>query len=255
VADQIQFFADGSIHSMDGQVLNRGVQHPSAMSDSAKAGINIALRDGSLHTFNSHSGNAQVAPATTTVQLKAATGLVKVPGTPHEVTPEVLERMKETSPELFESPEAAKAEAKAVATDAAKEAADRADLNRYKEDAVEGVAMHISSDVEFGDQVRVLHELHTTGTVSTATLNKVADQLHLSVSDTVDALNAVHTHSNLQLAAMCGANGVDAQAFATWFKGNDPNAFFKSVQIATQDRDIVKAWSGPIAAWKARGQR
>jgi hypothetical protein len=224
-----------------------------SMSDSQKSRVNIATRDGALSTFNSHSGNTTVAPPVTSVQLKAPTGRVAILGT--TVAPEVYERMKETSPELFVEPEVAKAEAKAAVTDAAKEAADRADLNRYKDDAVEGVAMHISNDVEFGDQVRVLHELHTTGTVSIGTLNKVADQLHMSVNDTVDALNAVHTHSNLQLAAMCGANGVDAQAFATWFKANDPHAFFKSVQIATQDRDIVKAWSGPIAAWKARGQR
>jgi hypothetical protein len=181
---------------------------------------------------------------------------VKVPGTNHEVTPAVLEQMRTTSPELFEAPEVAKAEAKAAVADAAKEEADRIDLNRYPDDAAEGVAMHFASDVQFGDQVRVLHELHTTGNISAATLNRVADQLHLSVNDTVEAINTIATHSALQLNAMCNAHGVqDAQAFSNWYKANDPNAFFKSVQVATQDRNIVKAWSGPIAAWKARGQR
>jgi hypothetical protein len=249
----VTFGVNGQVVDTD---LESHVRPANAMSDSQKANVHIATRDGNLQTFNSHSGITEVAPKSTTVQLRASTGLVKVPGMDAEVTPEVLEKMRETSPELFEAPEAAKVAAKEEVKSAAQEAADRADLNRYPDDAAEGVAMHFANDVQFGDQVRVLHELHTTGTISTATLNRVADQLHLSANDTVDAINTIATHSSLQLNAMCNAHGVqDAQAFSAWYKANDPNAFFKSVQVATQDRDIVKAWAAPIATWKARGQR
>jgi hypothetical protein len=116
--------------------------------------------------------------------------------------------------------------------------------------------MHLAHEVAFGDQVRVLHELHTTGTISAVTLNRVADQMHLSVDETVAALNAVHMNTSVQLQTMCKASGVtDPQAFSAWFKASDPTAFFKSVQVHAQDRDMKRAWEGPIAMWKARGQR
>jgi hypothetical protein len=253
VADQIQFFADGTIHSLDGQVLNRETRNPNALSDHAKSRVTIATKDGNLQTFNSGSGNATVSPAVNSVQLKAPTGLVRVPGTTLDVTPDVLETMRTTSPELFEAPEVAKAEAKAAVTDAAKEAADLADLNKFADPAVEGVHMHISNEVEFGDQVRLLHELHTTGTVSTSTINRFADQMHMSVNDTIDAVNALHTNTSLQLAAMCKANGVDAQAFSSYMKTYHSADMFKAIQVHSQERDMVRAWSGHIASFKARG--
>jgi hypothetical protein len=251
LTDAIQFNSDGTVHSHDGNVLNKGVQNPNALSDSAKAKVNISLRDGSLQTFNTGGGNAQIAPAVTSVQMKARTGLVNVAG--QEVTEEVAATLRETAPQLFEAPEVAKAEAKAAAADAAREAADLADLNRFADDAVEGVYMHISNDVEFGDQVRLLHELHTTGTVSTGTINRFADQLHMSVADTIDAVNALHTNTSLQLAAMCKANGVDAQAFSSYMKTYQSGDMFKAIQVHSQERDMVRAWGGHIASFKARG--
>ena len=244
---------------VSGQVVNDDIAdhvHPNnVLPDSQRHRVNIALRDGSLHTFNSDDQNAQVAPAVTSVQLKAPTGRVLVPGTNLDVTPEVLETMRSTSPELFVEPEA-KAEKAAVAkeaeADAAKEAADLADLNKFADPAVEGVHMHITSDVEFGDQVRLLHELHTTGTVSTGTINRFADAMHLSVADTIDAVNALHTNTSMQLAAMCKANGVDAQAFSNYMKTYQSADMFKAIQVHSQERDMQRAWNGHIAAFKAR---
>jgi hypothetical protein len=245
--------------STDHDHLNKGVMNPNAMSDGQKAGINVQTKVGGLFTYNTGSD----APAThrdnvTKVQLQAPTGLVKVPGMDHVVTPEVLERMKETSPELFLEPEAKaakQAEAADAAAASAAEEAKREELNRFVDPAAEGVAMHISNDVEFGDQVRLLHELHTTGTVSTATLNRFADQMHMSVDETVAAVNAVHMNTSLQVATLCKVAGVDAQAFNTYMKTHHSNEMFKAIQVHSQERDMQRAWSGHIAAFKARGGR
>ena len=55
--------------------------HPNnVLPDSQRHRVNnIALRDGSLTTFNSHSGVTEVAPKVNSVQLRAPTGLVRVP--------------------------------------------------------------------------------------------------------------------------------------------------------------------------------
>jgi hypothetical protein len=256
VADQIQFSADGSIHSMDGQVLNRGVQNPSAMSDSAKAGINIQTRSGGLHTFNSHSGITEVAPSTTTVQLQQPTGRVAILGT--TVAPEVLETMRTTSPELFLEPEARaaqKVEALDAAADAAAEEAKREEINRFVDDAAEGVAMHIANEVSLSDRTQLLWQLHSTGTVSGPTMQRVAEQMHLSVDEAAEALNAVHTNHSMQVATLCGAKGVDARGFATWAKANRSTEMFRAVQVQANERDFVRAWSGLVDEFKARGQK
>jgi hypothetical protein len=238
---------------MDGSVLNKQISNEGAPA-APGASSNVSVNQPGLTRYNSGvAGGAVTRQNVQSVQLAAPTGLMPIAGS--HVTPAVLETMKGTSPELFVAPEVKAAEVKAVEAVAAKETADRVELNRYRDDAVEGVAMHIASDVQFADQVRVLHELHTTGTVSEPTLNRVADQLHLSVSETVDALNAITTHSNLQLAALCGAAGVDSQAFAGWMKQHHSTELFKAVQVATQGRDIQRAWGSHIAAFKARGQR
>jgi hypothetical protein len=225
MTDSIQFSGDNrTVHSFDGQVLNKAVNPATAMSDTAKAaGINIQTRTGGLHTFNSGNGVSTVAPSTTSVQLQAPTGLVKVPGTSHEVTPEVLEKMRGTSPELFLEPEvkaAQKAEATNAAADAAAEEAKREEINRFVDDAAEGVAMHVNAEVSLSDRTQLLWQLHSTGTVSGPTMQRVAEQMHLSVDDAAEALNAVHTNHSFQVATLCGAKGVDAQGFASWAKTN-----------------------------------
>jgi hypothetical protein len=113
--------------------------------------------------------------------------------------------------------------------------------------------MHISNDVAFADQVSLLHQLHTTGTVSEATLQRVAEQLHMSVGEAVDAINAVTVNTSLQLQALCNAKGVDAQAFSAWMKSAHPTEMFKAMQVHTQERDLMRAWNGHVAAFKARG--
>ena len=93
--------------SADGQVLNRGVQNPNALSDTQKARVGITTNTSDFASYNTGAGPATHGSSTLRVQLHQPTGLVKVAG--HEVTPEVAETMQRTSPELFVEPEAAAA--------------------------------------------------------------------------------------------------------------------------------------------------
>jgi hypothetical protein len=244
-----------TIVSNDHDHLNKGVMNPNALSDAQKANVNIATRDGNLSTWNSHSGNAQTAPKVTSVQLAQPTGRVAIAGT--TVTPDVLETMKVTSPELFIEPEAKaakQAEAAAVEADAAAEAS-RVQLNTFVDPAAEAVAMHINSDVGLADRTQLLWQLHSTGTVSGPTLQRVAEQMHLSVDEAVESINAVHTNHSMQVATLCGAKGVDAQAFGSWAKTNRSTEMFRAIQVQANERDFVRAWSGLVDEFKARGQR
>jgi hypothetical protein len=252
VSNSVQFDQNGRpMSDVDHQHLNRSISNEGRPAAHGAAGA-VRVNQSGFASFNTGAGfGAQAGVNGTQVQLKADQGTVKVAG--FEVTPETEATLRKQAPELFVPEEEKQAKVVEAQKSAADEEAERAEINRYKDDAVEGVAMHISNDVDFGDQTRLLWELHSTGNVSDATLNRVADQLHLSVGETVDALNAISTHSSLQLAALCGAAGVDASAFSQWMKQDHSTAMFKAVQVATQERDIQRAWGSHIAAFKARG--
>jgi hypothetical protein len=256
-----------TVISTDHDHLNRGVMNPNALSDSQKANVNIATRDGNLSTWNSHGGNAQTSPKVTSVQMLAKTGLVKVAG--HEVTEEVAATLAETAPDLVTrvrgadgkdeyltvDPAAKAAEAAKEADNAKDEEAKGAEINRFVDDAAEGVAMHIANEVSLSDRTQLLWQLHSTGTVSGPTMQRVAEQMNLSVDEAAEALNAVHTNHSFQVATLCGAKGVDAQGFATWAKTNRATEMFRAVQIQANERDFVRAWSGLVDEFKARGQK
>ena len=216
-------------------------------------------------SWNSAGGNAQAGASVTQTQLRASTGLVKVAG--FEVTPDVAATLSETAPELVTrvrgvdgrdeyltvDPAAKAAEAAKEADNAKDEEAARIELNRFVDDAAEGVMMHLNADVDFGDRTRFLIEMTRDGVPSEATLKNIAQQLHMSVDDTVEALNAVHTNMSFQLAAVCGANGVDAQAFSAWAKADRSSEMFKALQVHSNDRNVEAAWTKLVTEFKARG--
>jgi hypothetical protein len=166
-------------------------------------------------------------------------------------------RAIEMNPSLADTPE--QVAAKIVAGEATvKAAADaekaKTELNRFADDAAEGVMMHVNSEVSFEDRTRFLIEMTRDGQPSTATLQRISEQLHLPVGETVDALNAITTNISFQLGALCGAHGVDAQAFSAWAK--EParkEEAFRAMQHHANARDVEGAWTGMVQAFKARG--
>jgi hypothetical protein len=252
----IQLNSDGTPHSNDGVAINRIVNTPSVANDGHRASSNVHVNQSQPARWNSGTGVATQGPSVQSVQLQQPTGRVSIAGT--SVTPEVLETMKTTSPELFLEPEAKaaqKVEAADAAADAAAEEAKRAEINRFVDDAAEGVAMHIANEVSLSDRTQLLWQLHSTGTVNGPTMQRVAEQMHLSVDEAAEALNAVHLNHSMQVKSLCGVKGVDAQAFAGWAKNNRSTEMFRAVQIQTNERDFVRAWSGLVDEFKARGQR
>jgi hypothetical protein len=251
-----QFGSDNrTVVSNEGQTLNRAISNEGAPAVPGAAS-NVHVNRSQPARWNSSGGAATQGPSVTSVQLQQPTGRVEIAGT--SVTPEVLETMKVTSPELFLEPEAKaakQAEAAAVEADAAKEAAAVEEINRFVDPAAEGVAMHIANEVSLSDRTQLLWQLHSTGTVSGPTLERVAEQMHQSVDETVESINAVHTNHSLQVATLCGAKGVDAQAFGAWCKTNRSTEMFRAIQVQANERDFVRGWSGLVDEFKARGQR
>jgi hypothetical protein len=231
--------------------LNKSISNEGApAAPGAAQGIRVNIP--TVARFQQNGGTTQ-APSTIRTQLHADTGLVKVGD--YETTPEAAATLQKQAPGLFEAPEVKQAEQAAAEKAEADAEAERAELNRFADDAAEGAAMHIANDVAFADQVALLNQLYTKGQVSEATLNRVADQLHMSVDDTVAALNAVTVNANGQLTALCNTKGVNAQDFSSWMKATRPSDMFKAVQIHLQERDFVRAYGRHLDAYKARGKR
>jgi hypothetical protein len=241
-----------TVVSNDHDHLNRDVMNANALSDTQKAGINIALRDGSLHTFNSGSGAAQVAPAVTSVQMMERTGRVVVAG--HSVTEEVAATLAETAPQLFK-PEAEKlAEAAALAADEAAAAAEAAAMNTHPDSYIEESHTQFTDVVPAQLQTELLVQMHRDGAPSNDTLNRVASSLGVTVDEAVTRLNAMSAGVQAQLSVLAKARGVNPEKFASWARDNRRGESLHAMQGHVQSRNLL-SWDGLINEFKARGQR
>jgi len=230
--------------------------HPNnVVPDSQKANIHIATRDGSLHTFNSHSGVTEVTPKTTTVQLKAATGLVRVPGTPHEVTPEVLERMKETSPELF-LPEAEKAAiAKEAVADAAAEEATRVSDNKFLDEFTEATHLHFNSEIPVDQKISALVSVYRDGALSESQIQQLASGMHIGADEFVGKWNDMAMHLQAQVTVLATRNGVNLPEFSQWMREVRGNEAVKELTQHALNRDVVGAYGKHMSDFLARGNK
>jgi hypothetical protein len=143
----------------------------------------------------------------------------------------------------------------AIEATAAAEVAARVALNTHPVEAIEASHQHLLGEVDFATQTRLLLELSRDGQPSRQTLERAAEQLGQSVDDAIETINRVNTGTSLQMAALCNARGVDPVAFSEYMKANRATEMFRCVQIATQDRDLERAWGVDVEAFKARGQR
>jgi hypothetical protein len=252
VADQIQFSSDGTIHSMDGQVLNRGVQNPSALSDAAKAHVGVRVNNTTdTFRYQQNAGPATATSKVTSVQLQQPTGRVAILGT--TVEPEVYERMKETSPEAF-LPEAEKlAEAAAAEADAAAAEAERASMNTHPDAFIEESHTQFTNVVPAQLQTELLVQMNRDGVPSTGTLNRVAESLGVSVDEAVTRLNAMSAGVQAQLSVLAKARGVNPERFANWARDNHRGESLRAMQGHVQGRQLL-SWDTLIAEFKARGQ-
>jgi hypothetical protein len=226
---------------------------PSAMSDAAKAGIGIQTRSGELHTFNSHGGNTQVTPATTTVQLQAPTGRVAILGT--TVTPEVYEKMRETSPELF-LPEAEKvAIAKEAVADAAAEESTRQADNKFLDEYTEATHLHFNSEIPIDQKINALVSVYRDGTLSNNQIQQLASGMHIGADEFVGKWNDMALHLQAQVTVLADRNGVNLEQFSGWMRENRSNEAVKALTTHVLNRDVVGAYGKHMADFLARGNR
>src|SRR3984957_15380900 len=112
--------------------------------------VGITVNTPQLARFNTGAdAPATQGSSTVRVQLRHNDGLVKVGD--YETPPEVAEALRQQLPEALVEPAVKEAQAAQAAATAKAEEAALADINRFVDDAAEGVAMHISNDVAFSD--------------------------------------------------------------------------------------------------------
>jgi hypothetical protein len=237
-----------TVVSNDHDHLNRGVQNPNAMSDSQKAGINIATRTGELGTWNSHSGNAQTTPKVTSVQLQQPTGRVAILGT--TVAPDVYERMKETSPEAFIDPSVKVAEAAAEVADAAAEEITREDLNRHPDDQIEAAHQHFVGEVSTQNQVSLLVYAHRGEAPPADLINRIASEMHVTLPEAVDKINAISMATQAQFTVLARSMNLDADKAADWIKEHRKDTAMVAALALGLRRDLL-AWKPLLQDYKA----
>jgi hypothetical protein len=221
--------------------LESHIRPVTSAHDSRAAGRTIQTRTGVLDTYQQHTG-AQSAPLVTSVQLKASTGLVQVPGTNHMVTPEVLETMRETSPELFEetatptAPTATKPADNAKDEEAAREAA-----NRHP-DEIEGYHQHILGEVATQDLIGLMVYGQKGETIPAALVNRIASQMGETVDTAVQKLNLVKRSVDMQFTLMAQGMGLDANRAALWIAEHRKDTAMAATQAHYLSRDKA-AWT------------
>jgi hypothetical protein len=246
----VTFNSNGSIADTS---LEEHIRPVTAMSDTAKANINIATRNsGGLHTFNSGSGISEIAPLTTTVQLRVPDGKVQVGA--YRTDAATAETLKAQAPEMFED-ESVKQAREAAAQADAKAAEDAtAALNTHPDQFIEESHTQFTNEVPAGLQVELLVQMSRDGAPSNDTLNRVASALGVPVDQAVTRLNAMSAGVQAQLSVLAKARGVNPEQFASWARDNRRGESLHAMQGHVQSRNLL-SWDGLINEFKARGQR
>jgi hypothetical protein len=141
------------------------------------------------------------------------------------------------------------AEAQAKAEEAA-----RIELNTHPVEEIEAAHLHFLGEVDRQDQTALLVQLWRDGAPNEATLHRVAEAMGVTVEQAVDKLNAVTMGTSAQLAALCRSEGVDPEAFGQWMRTTRLQDSLKAIQVHTQDRNLVAAWSKHVKDFQRSGR-
>jgi hypothetical protein len=240
VSNAIQFSTDGSIHSLNGDVLNKGVMNPSAMSDAAKANIGITVNQSKYASFNTGSDTeATTRSSYESVQLRTPDGKVQIGA--YRTDPATVETLKVQAPEMFVAPEVKQAEA-AKRIDAAREdAATAEDLGRHQDDALEGYHQHVVGEVNPQSLISLLVYGQRGEAPPADLLNNIARDMGESVESAITKVNAVAGGVHRQFSNLATAMGVDPEKAAVWLKDHRKDTSMAATQAHLMRRD-VRAW-------------
>ena len=228
-----------SVHDNDGTTLNRGVQNPSALSDAAKARVNIAVNHSEFASFNTGGGPATQGSSTMRVQLNQPTDLVKVLGT--EAKPDVVENLMKMQPELFVEPAAQQAQAKQVEEAAKAEEATREELNRHPGE-IEGYHQHLTGEVNPQNLIGLMVYAQKGETPPTDLLKTIADQLGEPLGVAIDKINLVNQGVQAQFTVLARSMGLDADRAADWLREHRKDSSMAVLQAHYLRRDL-QAWT------------
>jgi hypothetical protein len=249
MSNSVTFSADGTVHSLDGQVLNRATNTPgNVVHDSQKANVGFTINQSDFASFQQNGAPAASRPSTNRVQLQHDDGLVKIGGT--ETRPEVIETLKKIAPAMFEAPEAKLAEAAKAVDDARAEAADRESLNRHPDDQIEAAHQHFVGEVSNQNQIALLVYAQRGEVPPAELLNKIADEMHVPLHEAIDKVNAISMATQAQFTVLARSMGLDADKASEWLKVNRRDTAMAAVQAHGLRRDLM-AWKPLLEQYKA----
>jgi hypothetical protein len=233
---------------MDGDVLNKAVQNPSALSDAQKSRVNIAVNQSDFARYQQHTG-AEQGTSSTRVQMHQDDGLVKVPGTPHEVRPEVLENLRKSAPHLFVEPEVKAQAAAKVDAEAAAEETTREELNRHPGE-IEGYHQHITGEVSQQNQIALMVYGQKGEAPPESLIQNIAREMGEPVGVAVDKINLVSQGVQAQFTVLAKSMGLDADKAADWIKDHRKDTAMVAAQAHFMRRDLM-AWKPLLADYQA----
>ena len=260
----IQFNADGSVHSVDSNVLQSTVANQNfASGDHREASRSIQITDGSLlRSQIGPDGNLvnSVSHGPVRSQLVDHGNSMLVGGM--RTSPEAAAILARQAPQLIQGQATDDAEAQlsaqhardaaaaqAAEAEAAREEASRVDLNKHPFPEVEEAHNAFATKVPTQDAIGLLITANQGQSPSGAQLNRIADAMGVDVGTAIDRLNLMSEGVRQQFAALARAEGVDPDAAADWLRKTKPDAVMSVVQAHTLRRDLL-AWRPLIAEYK-----
>jgi hypothetical protein len=240
LSNSVTFSSDGSVYSLDGQVLNKAVYPANAVPDSQKAaGIGIQTRTGELYRHNSATGPATQSPGYTSAQLRAPDGKVQVGA--YRTDPATVENLKVMAPELFVDPSVKAIEAAKVADAAREDAAQAADLSRHHDDTLEAYHQHLVGEVSQQNLIGLMVYGQKNETPPADLLKTIAQEMGEPLDKAIDKVNAVIGGVHRQFNNLATAMGVDPEKAAVWLKDHRKDTAMVVSQAHLMRRD-VRGW-------------
>jgi hypothetical protein len=286
----IQFHSDRTSTPSDGQSLNREVITDNTLSNQSGVHVNhsaggitrmsVSPTGSTEATFTSSSASINMGEipngeqglmatahrAGTPVSARDArpTDLIRVPGF-GEVTIEVAQKIGllssnlesgrpiNATPEAISEAtgEAAAARARASQAEAQATEAERVSLNAHPVKEIEVAHQTFVSHVSESDKIGMLVQLNK-GDVRPQLMHRVAEQMGMTPEAAEEAFKAVEMGTRAQLTALANSKGIDVNAFANWARSPvRSDKVLQAQQRHVLSRDLVGAWSGLIAEYKA----
>jgi hypothetical protein len=247
VSNSITFSADGSIHSLDGTVLNKGVQNPNALSDSQKANVGITTNTSQFASFNTGAGPATQGSGYESVQLRAPDGQVQVGQ--YRTDPTTVENLRVMAPEMFIPDEVKEIEAAKASDEARADEAQREELGRHHDDTLEGYHQHLVGEVSQQHLIGLMVYGQKGETPPTDLLKTIADQLGEPLGTAIDKVNAVIGGVHRQFNNLATAMGVDPEKAAVWLREHRKDSAMVVSQAHLMRRD-VRGWLPLLEAYQ-----